>query len=111
MLELPMALGRLLMRFLLVPLGGALAICVAMMFVMVAHWNRIEALTADDYSNLAAFVVGPMMAVGADLMPLPATVGALIAEAFALRSWIYHVLCGGLSAIVSLVSVGGFDKD
>ena len=43
-----MIIGRLLMRFLLVPLGGGVAICVAMLFVMVAHWNRFAAVTADD---------------------------------------------------------------
>ena len=43
-------------------------------------------------------------------MLLPATLGALIAEAFAIRSWMYHVANGGLSAWVSLVSIGGFDK-
>ena len=41
----------------------------------------------------------------------PATLGALIAEAFAIRSWMYHARNGGLSAAVSLVSIGGFDKD
>ena len=40
-----MIIGRLLMRLLLVPLGGCVAVCVAMLFVMVAHWNRIAALT------------------------------------------------------------------
>ena len=61
----PMIIGRFLMRLLLVPFGGCVAICVAMMFVMVAHWNRIAALTADDYSGLMTFfVVGPMLAVG-----------------------------------------------
>ena len=60
-----MILGRFLMRLLLVPLGGCIAICVAMMFVMVAHWNRLAAVTADDYSGLTTFfVVGPMLAVG-----------------------------------------------
>ena len=49
------------MRLLLVPLGGCIAICVAMLFVMVAHWNRIAALTADDYSGLTTFFV-----IGAD---------------------------------------------
>ena len=43
-------------------------------------------------------------------MLLPATLGALIAEAFAIRSWMFHVVNGGLSAAVSLVSIGGFDK-
>jgi len=30
-----MIIGRLLMRLLLVPLGGCVAVCVAMLFVMV----------------------------------------------------------------------------
>ncbi len=51
-----------------------------------------------------------MLAIGAGIMLLPAILGALIAEAFAIRSWMYHAACGGLSAVVSLVSIGGFDK-
>jgi hypothetical protein len=106
-----MILGRFLMRLLVVPFGGCIAICVGMIFVMVAHWNRLAAVTADDYSGLTTFfVAGPMMAVGAGLMLMPAILGALIAEAFAIRSWVYHVVNGGLSAAVSLISIGGFDK-
>ena len=52
-----------------------------------------------------------MLAVGSGVMLWPATLGALIAEAFAIRSWMYHACNGGLSAAVSLVSIGGFDKD
>ena len=59
-----MIIGRLLMRLLLVPLGGCVAVCVAMLFVMVAHWNRVAPLTADDYSGLTTFlVVIPMLAM------------------------------------------------
>src|SRR5436305_14940091 len=106
-----MFIGRFLMRLLLVPLGGCLAICVGMLFVMVAHWNRVATLTADDYSGLTTFLVLiPMLAVGSGIMLLPAVLGAMIAEAFAIRSWMYHVANGGLSAAVSLVSIGGFDK-
>jgi hypothetical protein len=106
-----MIIGRFLMRLLLVPLGGCIAICVGMIFVMVAHWNRLADLTADDYSGLTTFlVVIPTMAVGSGLMLLPAMLGALIAEAFAIRSWMYHAANGGLSAVISLLSIGGFDK-
>jgi len=99
------------MRLLLVPLCGCVAICVGMLFVMVAHWNRVVAMTADDYSGLTTFLVLiPMLAVGSGIMLLPAVLGAMIAEAFAIRSWMYHVANGGLSAAVSLVSIGGFDK-
>ena len=106
-----MFIGRFLMRLLLVPLGGCLAICVGMLFVMVAHWNRVTTLTADDYSGLTTFLVLiPMLAVGSGVMLLPAALGMMIAEAFAIRSWMYHVANGGLSAAVSLLSIGGFDK-
>ena len=106
-----MIIGRFLMRLLLVPLGGCIATGVAMIFVMVAHWNRLADLTADDYSGLTTFlVVVPTMAVGSGLMLLPAMLGALIAEAFAIRSWMYHAANGGLSAVVSMLSIGGFDK-
>jgi hypothetical protein len=107
-----MIIGRLLMRLLLVPLGGCVAVCAAMLFVMVAHWNRIAALTGDDASGLMAFfVVGPMLAVSMLFMLLPGLLAALIAEAFAIRSLIYHAACGGLSAWVSLVTIGALDKD
>ncbi len=51
-----------------------------------------------------------MLAVASGVMLLPATLGAMIAEAFAIRSWMYHAANGGLAAAVSLVSIGGFDK-
>ena len=107
-----MFIGRFLLRLLLMPLGGGVAICVATLFVMVAQWNRMAALTADDYSGLMTFfVMVPVLAVGSGVMLWPATLGALLAEAFAIRSWMYHATNGGLSAAVSLVSIGGFDKD
>jgi hypothetical protein len=106
-----MFIGRFLMRLLLVPIGGCLAICVGMLFVMLAHWNRVAALTADDYSGLTTFLVLiPTLAVGSGVMLMPAALGMMIAEAFAIRSWMFHVINGGLSAAVSLVSIGAFDK-
>src|SRR6185295_15407067 len=104
-----MFIGRFLMRLLLVPLGGCVAICVGMLFAMVAHWNRVAGLITDDYSGLTAFLtLIPMLAVGSGVMLLPALLGAMIAEAFAIRSWMYHVANGGLSAAVSPASIGGF---
>jgi hypothetical protein len=107
-----MIIGRLLMRLLLVPLGGCIAICVALTVVLVAEWNRFAGLTGGDNSGLMAFVVvGPMLAISMAFMLLPATLAALIAEAFAIRSLLYHAICGGLSAWVSLVTIGALDKD
>jgi hypothetical protein len=60
---------------------------------------------------MAFLVIGPMLAFSMAYMLLPATLAALIAEAFAIRSLLYHAICGGLSAWVSLVTIGALDKD
>jgi len=99
--------ARFLLRLILVPLGAAAAITVAMMVVLAAHWNEIVALAnadPDAQGNwLIAFVfAGPILAVLLSMTlvvtAMPAAVGVLIAEAFAIRSWMFHALNGGLSA-------------
>jgi hypothetical protein len=105
-----MMLGRLLLRFLLVPLGSVLAILTAVLFVIVAHWNRFATLVAADRGGdeflVALFFVGSWIvmvaAISAAAMMLPAVLGALIAEAFAIRPWMFHVANGGVSAWVGL---------
>jgi hypothetical protein len=100
-------LARFLLRLLLVPLGGAAAITVALMVVLAAHWNEIVALAnadPDAQGNwLLAFVfAGPILAILLSMTlvvsAMPAAVGVLISEAFAIRSWMFHALNGGLSA-------------
>jgi len=99
--------ARFLLRLLLVPLGAAAALVAAMMVVLAAHWNEIVALAnadPDAQGNwLLAFVfAGPILAILLSMTvvvtSMPATVGVLIAEAFAIRSWMFHALNGGLSA-------------
>jgi hypothetical protein len=101
------AVGRFLLRLLLVPLGGAVAVTVAMMVVLIAHRNGIVALAAakpDTQGDwlLAVVFAGPVLAfllsLTVALTVLPAMIGVLISEALAIRSWIYHALNGGLSA-------------
>jgi CDP-diglyceride synthetase len=96
-----------LLRLLLVPLGAAAAITVAMMVVLVAHWNEIVALAnadPDAQGNwlIALVFAGPILAILLSMTlvvtAMPAAVGVLIAEAFAIRSWMFHALNGGLSA-------------
>ena len=102
-----MILGRLLMRLLLVPLGAGFAVCVAVLVTIAAHWNRFAALVAanpdagDDWM-IALMFYGPPVAliisVSAVAVMLPAAVGILISEAFAIRSWIFHAANGAISA-------------
>ena len=102
-----MIIGRLLMRVLLVPFGGCIAILAAVVFVTVAHWTRFAALVAanrggDGEFDAALFFAGAVVvflaAISAAKMLWPMILGALIAEAFAIRSWVFHVCNGGVSA-------------
>jgi len=104
-----MIVGRLIMRFLLVPLGGCVALCIAVLVVIVAHWNRFAAMVAADPQSsedfiVALFLIGSWYVmtamISAGAMLFPAALGALIAEAFAIRSWMFHAANGGLSAWV-----------
>jgi hypothetical protein len=98
---------RFLLRLLLVPLGGAAAIAAAMTVVLVAHWGEIVALAnantdAQGEWLLAFMIAGPVIAILLSMTlvvtAVPGAVGVLIAEAFAIRSWIFHAANGGVSA-------------
>lgn len=99
--------GRFLLRVVLVPLGAAMAIAVAAAFVLIARWNALVAVldagpqAQQDY--LFAFLLGAplltlLLSVWSAYTLAPAAAGVLIAEAFAIRSWIFHAGNGGLSA-------------
>jgi hypothetical protein len=112
-----MIFGRFLMRLLLVPLGAGVAIVVAVFVVIFAHWNRFSELLATDPSNadsllIALIVAGPapflLLSFTAVAMLLPALLGVLISEAFAIRSWMFHAANGGLSAFVGWGALADF---
>ncbi|HWN53183.1 MAG TPA: hypothetical protein VNO18_25760 [Xanthobacteraceae bacterium] len=98
---------RFLLRFILVPLGAAVALAAAATFVVIAHRNALLAvLDADPQAQQDYFIAvlfgGPLLAlllsIWAFYMFVPAAIGVLISEAFAVRSWIFHTANGGLSA-------------
>jgi len=98
---------RLILRLFLVPLGGVVAVTIAMILLVVAHWHEFAALVdarpdEQGYWLLAFVLAGPVLAflfsLAVALTLLPAAVGVLISEAFAIRSWIYHAANGGLAA-------------
>ncbi len=98
---------RLILRLFLVPLGGVVAVTIAMILLVVAHWHEFAALAdarpdEQGYWLLAFVLAGPVLAflfsLAVALTLLPAAVGVLISEAFAIRSWIYHAANGGLAA-------------
>jgi hypothetical protein len=112
-----MIVVRLLLRFLLVPLAAATAICVAMLFVVAAHWNRFVAMAENnpappDDATFFILLLAPALVMSAAIVVImaPAAIGALIAEAFALRSWMFHVVNGGLSASTGWIMLADFRR-
>jgi len=98
---------RLLLRFILVPLGAAVALAAATAFIVIAHRNALVAvLDADPQAQQDYFVAlafgGPLLAlllsIWAFYVFVSAAIGVLISEAFAIRSWVFHAANGGLSA-------------
>ena len=98
---------RFLMRFILVPLGAAVALTAAMAFIVIAHRNALlTLLDADPQAQQDYFIAlafgGPLLAlllsIWAFYVLVPAAIGVLISEAFAIRSWIFHAANGALSA-------------
>ncbi len=94
---------RLLMRFILVPLGYLAAGVAATVVVLIAWWQFADAVAAGradgpDFAVLGAVIAGPILLyVMLVFILLPASVGILISEAFAIRSWIFHALNGIVS--------------
>jgi hypothetical protein len=114
-----MILIRLLLRFVLVPFGACFASVVAAVVVSFAHWSKFSAMITHDINapeNLvfAVLIVGPaiavIMAVGAFAMLMPAVLGVMISEAFAIRSWIYHAANGALASWIGWLTMQEFLK-
>jgi hypothetical protein len=109
-----MILIRLILRFVLVPLGACFASVVAAVVVSFAHWNKFSAMVTHDINapeNLVFAVLynGPfvavIMAVGAFAMLMPAALGVMISEAFAIRSWMFHAANGALASWIGWLTM------
>jgi hypothetical protein len=102
-------IGRLLLRFILVPLGAVMALAAAGALIAVAQWNAFEAVLAadppaqEDYF-VALVVAGPLlfslMSSWAHYTFVPALAGVLLAEAFAIRSVLFHAGNGAVCALI-----------
>ena len=95
---------RLLMRFILVPLGYLAASVAGTLVVLVGSWQLVGTAFSGDpdgpvFALFGAVIGGPLLLLFVLVfMLLPASIGILISEAFAIRSWIFHVLNGVASA-------------
>ena len=107
---------RFLMRFILVPLGYFAAAIAATLVVLIGWWQFAEATIGarsdnHDFAVLGLVIAGPilLMVMLANLL-LPVSIGILISEAFAIRSWIFHALNGAVSAWVGWQMFAAFDQ-
>jgi hypothetical protein len=95
---------RLLLRFLLVPLGFLAASIAGTLVVMAASWQLVGLAMSGDadgpaYALFGLAIGGPILLIFVLVfMLLPASIGILISEAFAIRGWIFHALNGMASA-------------
>jgi hypothetical protein len=115
-----MIIGRFILRFFLVPLGGVAAAMIAAFVVCFAHWTQFTKMVAEYPQSpenfvIAALLIGPMvvlgMSVAAFAMLMPAAVGVLISEAFAIRSWMFHATNGALASWIGWVAMEKVLKD
>jgi hypothetical protein len=100
---------RLLRRLVLVPVGAIMALAAAGAMLVLTQRDAFQAVLAaepqaqEDYV-FALMVAGPLlfrlMSSWAHYTFVPALAGAFIAEAFAIRSWMFHIGNGALSALL-----------
>jgi hypothetical protein len=102
-------IGRLLLRFILVPLGAVMALAAAGAVIAISQWNAFEAvITADPQAQedyfFALVVAGPLlfslMSSWAHYTFVPAFAGVLAAEGFAIRSVLFHAGNGAVCALI-----------
>src|SRR5215467_737111 len=107
------SLGRLLLRFLLVPLGYVVAVVVATLVIVFGSWRLGEAAAHPDTQAFAmfglAFAAPVLLVMLLSLMWLPAAIGILVSEAFAIRSFVFHAANGAASAFIGWSLFGYID--
>jgi len=108
--------GRLLMRFILVPLGYLAAVVVGTLVIVMGSWKLGPiAVTSDPEAKTVAmfgfvFVAPVLLVILLTTMWLPAAIGVLIAEAFAIRSILFHAANGAVTAWVTWSLFGYVDE-
>ena len=107
------SLGRLLLRVVLVPLGYFVAVIIGTLVIVFGSWKLGVAASDPDHQPFAVFgfvFAAPVLLVMLlSMMWLPAAIGILISETFAIRSWIFHAGNGAVSAWIGWSLFGYID--
>jgi hypothetical protein len=110
-------LGRLLLRFILVPLGYFVAVVAGTVVIVVGSWKLGPiAVTSDPDAQAIAvfgfvFVTPVLLVMLLTVMWLPGSIGVLIAEGFAIRSWMFHAGNGAVTAWITWSMFGYVDDN
>src|SRR5262249_44539676 len=107
------SLGRLLLRFVLVPLGYCVAVAVATLIIVLGSWRLGAAAAHPDTQAFAIFgfvfaapvLLVMLLSVMGSLAPL----GFLFPEPFPSRSFIFHAANGAVSAFIGWSLFGYVD--
>jgi len=109
------SLGRLILRFLLVPLGYFAAVVVGALVILIGSWHLGQiAVTSDPDAPAVAvfgfvFAAPVLVVILLSVMWLPGAIGILLSEGLAIRSWMFHAGNGALSAWISWNLFGFID--
>lgn len=106
--------GRLLLRFVLVPLGYVVAVMAGALVILFGSWKIGQAAVDPNAQAIAIFgfvFAGPVLLVLLlSTMWIPGSIGVLISEAFAIRSWMFHAGNGAVSAWIGWSMFGYVDN-
>ena len=109
------SLGRLILRFLLVPLGYFAAVLVGALVILIGSWRLGQfAVTSDPDAPTVAvfgfvFAAPVLVVILLSVMWLPGAIGILLSEGLAIRSWMFHAGNGALSAWIGWNLFGFID--
>jgi hypothetical protein len=108
------SLVRLLLRFILVPLGYLLAVIAGTMVIVFGSWKLGQVDMATSEGQAVAifgyvFAAPVLLVTLIGVMWMPAAIGILFAEAFAVRSWMFHAANGAATAWIGWSLFGYVD--
>jgi hypothetical protein len=109
-------LVRLLLRVILVPLGYFVAVVAGTLVIVMGAWKLGPvAVTSDPDAPTVAmfgfvFVTPVLLVMLLSVMWLPGSIGILLSEGLAIRSWMFHAGNGAVTAWVAWSLFGYADE-
>jgi len=106
-------LGRFLLRFILVPFGYLAAVAAGTLVIVFGSWKLGQMPDPDGppFAMMAAVFAAPVLLVMLiSMMWLPAGIGILLSEGFAIRSWMFHAANGAVTAWIGWSLFGYVDE-